>query len=259
MSANEPRLPPLGWQAQILPELSRIAAADERIRSLRTYGSASGPVLDTDAWSDLDLLLVAEDPAAVAEDFCQQVENSLAPAFASHRSDTADKHVIRLVLFDLRRLDIAVVPPSSGYEPVPRPAPAEGAEDTMTELVNAFRFDAVLAAVRAARGDMLIGAHLTLQLARHILVIAMLIRDREAGTNHHRFGSTRWDAWAARLTSAPSPYTREGITAAIREYVDALDELLLLTHWAHDRGSTNQPLLNLLAAIDTHNADALGQ
>ncbi|MFF4520436.1 hypothetical protein [Streptomyces bluensis] len=64
----------------------------------------------------------------------------------------------------------------------------------MTGLVTAFRFDAVLAAVRAARGDMLIGAHLTFQLARHILVIAMLIRDREAGTNHHRFGGTRWDA-----------------------------------------------------------------
>lgn len=255
MSASKPDLPPLGWQAQILPELSRIAAGDGRIRALRTYGSANGPALDADVWSDLDLLLVAEDPAAVAEDFCRQVEDSLAPAFASHRSDTADKYVIRLVLFDLRRLDIAVVPPSSGYEPVSRSAPAEGVEDTVTGLVNAFRFDAVLAAVRAARGDMLIGAHLTLQLARHILVIAMLIRDREAGTNHHRFGGTRWDAWAARLASAPAPYTRAGITAAIRYYADALDELLL-TGFGLGLLTDDRPLQNLLDAIDARGATA---
>jgi hypothetical protein len=39
----------------------------------------------------------------------------------------------------------------------------------------------VLAAIRAARGDVLIDAHLTLQLARDVLVIAVLLRDRDAG------------------------------------------------------------------------------
>ena len=102
---------------------------------------------------------------------------------------------------------------------------------------------------------MLIGAHLTLQLARHILVIAMLIRDRKAGTNHHRFGGTRWDAWAARLASAPAPYTRAGITEAIRYYADALDELLLIG-FGLGRLSDDRPLQNLLDAIDARGATA---
>jgi hypothetical protein len=81
--------------------------------------------------------------------------------------------------------------------------------DAVAEVIGVFHFDAVLAAVKAARGDVLIGAHLTLQLARHILVIAML-RDRDAGTAHHRFGGSRWDTWASRLARAPAPYTRGG-------------------------------------------------
>lgn len=259
MTSNMPGLPPRGWQAQILPKLNQIAAGDERIRELRVHGSVNDPASGTDMWSDLDLLLVSEAPVLVAEDFARHIEDFFAPAFASQRSCAASKYVVRLVLPDLRRFDITVMP-SIGCEVAPQfDAAAEDVEDTVTELVNSFRFDAVLAAVKAARGDMLIGAHLALQLARHVLVVAMLLRAREAGTNHHRFGGTRWDAWAARLASAPSPYTREGITAAIREYIGALGELLLLTHWAHDFGSTNQPLLNLLAAIDAHDADAPGR
>ncbi|MCF3131736.1 hypothetical protein [Streptomyces olivochromogenes] len=45
----------------------------------------------------------------------------------------------------------------------------------MNELINDCRFDAVMAAVKAAREDVLIGGHLTLQLARHVLVAALLL------------------------------------------------------------------------------------
>ncbi|MDT9689486.1 hypothetical protein Q5762_14295 [Streptomyces sp. P9(2023)] len=92
------------------------------------------------------------------------------------------------------------------------------------------------------------GAHLTLQLARHVLVAAMLLRDRDTGTDHHRFGGSRWDAWATRLTSAPAPYNRYGITAAIRYYTDALEEVL--TDWDAELRSDNQPLVTLLDAVD---------
>ena len=77
----------------------------------------------------------------------------------------------------------------------------------------------VLAAVNAARGDVLIGAHLTLQLARHVLEMAMLLRDRDAGTTPHRFGGSRWDEWVFRLTEAHAPYTPAGITGTIRFYM----------------------------------------
>lgn len=120
-----------------------------------------------------------------------------------------------------------------------------------------FRFDAVLAAVRTARGDILIGAHLTLQLARHVLVIAMLLRDRDAGTGHHRHGGSRWDQWAAQLADAPAPYSTTGITTAIRFHAAALDEILAC--WDPSTPPGNGPLLDLLSAIDLDTADEEAQ
>ena len=46
----------------------------------------------------------------------------------------------------------------------------------------------------------------------------MLLRDRDAGTAHHRYGGSRWDAWASHLGEAPAPYTQAATTAAIRFY-----------------------------------------
>jgi hypothetical protein len=126
-------------------------------------------------------------------------------------------------------------------------------------LIGNFRFDAVLAAVKAARGDVLIGAHLTLQLARHVLEMAMLLRDQDAGTTHHRFGGSRWDEWVFRLTEAPAPYTPAGITGAIRFYMKMLDEIV--AYWASPPhlDNVNNPLLVLLDAIEVSRSAIVNQ
>jgi hypothetical protein len=96
-------------------------------------------------------------------------------------------------LSDLRPIDISAAPPeppcgtAQATDPGQRQDPAEA----VAGIVASFGFDAVLAAVKAARGGILTGAHLTLQLARHVLVIAMLLRSRDAGTDHHRHGGSR--------------------------------------------------------------------
>jgi len=41
---------------------------------------------------------------------------------------------------------------------------------------------------RLGRGDYLIAAHLALEMCQLILVIQMMMRDEEKGTNMHRFG-----------------------------------------------------------------------
>jgi len=153
-------------------------------------------------------MITAVDPVTVAEDLARQIGSRLSPVFAASRSGDLSAHCVRLVLRDLRRIVITATAPAGGEQ---GPAPAGRSRDpaeAAAELAGSFRFDAVLAAVKAARGDVLIGAHLTLQLARHILVIAMLLRDRDAGTAHHRHGGSRWDAWASRLAQAPAPYTK---------------------------------------------------
>ncbi|MFI8792939.1 hypothetical protein [Streptomyces sp. NPDC055105] len=154
------------------------------------------------------------------------------------------------MVVDLRRIDITAVVPTNHTASAPLDESAPGKGSPVEALVNEFRFDAVLAAIKAARGDMLIGGHLALQLARHLLVAAMLLRDRETGTTHHCFGGTRWDAWAAALRAAPSPFTRRDITAAIRYYTNTLEELLRI--WDPQAQPDHGPPLSMLDDVDAH-------
>jgi hypothetical protein len=78
----------------------------------------------------------------------------------------------------------------------------------------------------------------------------MLLRDREAGTAHHRYGGSRWDAWASHLGEGPAPYTQAAITAAIRFYTTKLDEIV--ADWDPHLQLDNRPLLELLDAVDQH-------
>jgi hypothetical protein len=241
-----------GWQQRTLPMLAGLAAEDPRISGFRVHGSASGTAASVDRWSDLDVLITAAEPGQAADDLARRIGRRLSPVFAASRSSSPSACCVRLVLKDLRRIDItATIPAQAGQDPSPA-APMRNQAETAAELAGSFRFDAVLAAVKAARGDILIGAHLTLGLARHILVIAMLLRDRDAGTAHHRYGGSRWDTWASRLTQAPAPYTQAGITAAIRSYAALLDEIL--TNWDPRPELDNSPLFELLDTVDQHAA-----
>jgi hypothetical protein len=238
------------WQQSTLPELAGLAAEDARISDFRVHGSSSGTAACVDRWSDLDVLITAAEPAAAAESFARRIGCRLSPVFAADRSESPSACCVRLVLRDLRRIDITAAAPAGDGQYPAAVAPDQGPADAVARLIGSFQFDAVLAAVKAARGDVLIGAHLTLQLARHILVIAMLLRDRDAGTAHHRYGGSRWDAWAARLAQAPAPCTGAGIIAAIRSYTTMLDEIA--PNWDPQPQLDNRPLLELLNAVDQH-------
>lgn len=241
-----PCLPDDGWQRRTLADLAGLAARDARITGLVAHGSASETGGLIDRWSDLDLLITTSDPIAVAEDFSGQIEAHLSAVFAASRGGDAARYTVRLVLRDLRRIDITASPEPG--KPPAASATEQQPDDAAARLIGDFQFDAVLAAVKTARGDVLIGAHLTLQLARHVLVIAMLLRDRDAGTDHHRHGGSRWDHWATRLAAAPAPFDKAGITAAIRFYITTLDEILAC--WDHGMRADNGPLLGLLRAVE---------
>jgi hypothetical protein len=253
MASNEsfPGLPGHGWQRRTLPVLARLAAEDARISGLRAHGSASGATASVDRWSDLDLMITATDPASVAEDFALQIAR-LSPIFAASRSENSSAYCVRLVLRDLRRIDVTATALDGDDGRLSSGARDPNQADAVAEVIVAFHFDAVLAAVKAARGDVLIGAHLTLQLARHLLVIAMLLRDRDAGTAHHRFGGSRWDAWASHLARGPTPYSVAGITAAIRFYTKILDDIV--ANWDPTPQLDHDPLFGLLDAVDLHGA-----
>jgi hypothetical protein len=242
-----PGQPGDGWQQRTLPALAQLAAQDARISDFRVHGSASVAGASIDRWSDLDVLFTAAEPSMASEDLAREIGRHLAPVYAADRSGDLSAYTIRLVLSDLRRVDITATAPA-GAEQSPSAAQNQSPSERVAELIGTFQFEAVLAAVKAARHDVLIGAHLTLQLARHILVIAMLLRDRDAGTAHHRYGGSRWDAWASHLAEAPAPYTHSAITAAIRFYATKLDEIV--ANWDPHLQLDNRPLLELLDAVD---------
>ncbi len=201
-----------------------------------------------DQWSDLDVMIRAREPLAVAEDVVQEIVEHHAPVFASSRSGDTNRYTLRLVLSDLRRLDITIVDAAQHGPDAIATSPPPDVSSLIDPLINDFRFDAVLAACKTARRDVLIGAHLTLGLARHLLVAAMVLRDQSKGTTHHTHGDTRFDAWATRLAAAPPPYDPAGITGAIRYYTVALQDLLT-EHGLHSH-LDNGPLLALLDVVD---------
>ena len=206
-------MPARRWQVPLAVALAEFAKADPRVVGVGVHGSTAGQLDGLDQWSDLDLLITALDTRSVAEDLAGHIAARHAPIFASHRSGGPDRHTLRLVLTDLRRIDITVVPTTS---PQPADTTHSDLNQALDTMVEEFYFDAVVAAVKAARSGMLIGAHLTLGLARHVLVAAMLLRDHDERTTHHRYGGTRHDAWAARLVPPSAPHDRASITAAIR-------------------------------------------
>lgn len=112
-------MPTRGWQVPLAAALAEFATADPRVVEVETHGSTAGPPDRIDQWCDLDLLITALDTRSVAEDLAGHIAACHAPVFASHRSGGPDRHTLRLVLTDLRRIDITVVPPSN---PQPRPA-----------------------------------------------------------------------------------------------------------------------------------------
>ncbi len=69
-----------------------------------------------------------------------------------------------------------------------RPKPHAFEVDKFQPLINQFWFKGTLSVTKVMRNDLLIGLHLALDMVRDCLVLAMLLRDRAEGTNHHRTG-----------------------------------------------------------------------
>jgi hypothetical protein len=155
------------WQWDLRDELIRRLPESAAAQVLGSAANAS----QLDAWSDLDLHLDLTNMSGPVDLLagCQ--------VWAVSEDRSAEQQTLRIVLEDGRRLDLVV---KGGV--IRRPAQADD---------NDVRMMAALAAAKLGRGDDLIGLHLTLELVRLSLVQAMLLRDRDLGTNVHRFGSQR--------------------------------------------------------------------
>ena len=230
-------------------QLSYATAADPAVAEGWVFGS--GAVGELDEWSDLDVALVvpADDVARVANPAWLSV---LGPVWTYQtfprergsgiRAAFADGRLVDLIAVtdrdaippERRRLDCdlpedgrasAAVPLPVGYgSEGDRPAVLGGVD--LPSLVHEFRFMAALAVRKCGRDDLLIGGHLALELPRQCLVVAMLLRDRDAGSAHHRFGGPWNDVLDQAFDLIPELTSgRDGVLDLVDASAGLFDEL----------------------------------
>jgi hypothetical protein len=96
---------------------------------------------------------------------------------------------------------------------------------------------------KVARDDLLIALHLALDLTRDCCVLAMLLRDRAAGTNYHRHGGIGND-FVKQLQTTEFSYDAPGILDGIERSCIAFDTLA--TQWSSEYENNCQPLLTAI-------------
>jgi hypothetical protein len=178
----------MDWQHQLLDQLTSVLGSQRGVVDIAPHGSfVTG---NADQWSDLDVrITVTADWFAYFFPEMNWIAD-FGEVYATSQFIDQNSGTTRIVFRDGRRLDLrfeSTAVTAGGGRRAARP-------DTLTTLENDFRFEAILAASKLARNDLLIGMHLTLELERKVLVVAMLLRDRDLGTNTHRFGGLHNDA-----------------------------------------------------------------
>jgi Nucleotidyltransferase domain len=219
-----------GWQARAIADL--LPSLRERLPLGARFGVTGSAATGTvDRLSDLDLIAITADLPDAAGDL--EMVSAAGPVWSIDSQAGEGGRTLRMVYADGRRIDLllragAVDLPEpvrwldAGSEPGGlssdlRPARPE----PVREEVFAVRHVAALAAAKLGRRDLLIGAHLCLDVARQSLVLSMQLRDREEGRTHHPTGSHR-DRDAVRVAGALGTLPAD---AQARDWIDLLMRL----------------------------------
>ena len=241
------------WQQMLLDDLSASLRAEEVVKALFLTGSLADDTLAVDEWSDVDLTAIVADDAIAGLFSCASWLERHGEVIGLGRHDSPEAKTLRVCLAPCRRADISLVPESvledqKGDDNTPAtrahallwskvpqigphlsglfPRPAFSAipiQDVAT-IVESFCVKASIAIAKTVRNDLLIGLHLALDLARDCLVLQMHRRDRDKGTNIHRFGGFGNDV-VARLYPGTGGASPLEILKLVERSAKVLDEL----------------------------------
>ena len=170
------------WQIAALEEMTGFLNRVLPIEKIDIYGS----VLDfeqLDVFSDVDMSVFPEKGFDFQiKDFIDILSGEYE--IFGYQMIRHDTHDLLRVCFDTGwRFDISFF-----YSKEKEELPADSFEDKVRAVVNEFWYITSLVIAKIGRGDYLIAAHLALELCQIVIVIQMMIRDYEKGTNVHRFG-----------------------------------------------------------------------
>ncbi len=232
------------WHERLVGAIRAHLVADARVLGLAVVGSLAGDGALADEWSDLDLLVIAADthwPYPPAHEWLGRV----APLYGweTHETPAAGGWVTRAYLADGHRVDVVLAAERvlhSGDRAIgwmlrsdvrvvfsrsaaldgllgrPPHPPADGLvpEPDLATLAAGFRFRALLAVGRIVRSDLLMASDLAHRLAMDCCLAAMLLRDRQTGTDHHRRGRPD-EPYDSLLPAVPGSPTQATLLDAI--------------------------------------------
>ncbi len=238
------------WHRDALSKLSEILRRDADVLAVVLTGSMADPKVVVDRWSDVDLKIVIEDPAV--DRYVQSIDwlQPFGRLIGMERHKGPFSHTLRLCFKPYRRFDLSflcvsaiadgaanLVPPTSiivwsrlpDLEATlppsgpPKPLPAVTGEE-IVRMADDFGFKAAVAIGKVARNDLLIGAHLALDLMRDVLVLQMMRRDQTFGTTVHRIGGWGHDVMG-RIVWDPYVPSCEAVLRWIATSLEIFDEL----------------------------------
>ncbi len=253
------------WQEKTIQEMITLLEANEAVRALLLKGSSANSSIQVDTWSDVDVTIVVADGTSEAFFPTTAWLAPLGELYTFSQSSNELTKTTRACFTDFRRIDCVFIQESDfqtqllqseAIKPLfsrsslvnevlakvilqPLPASVVTAEQ-FDHLVNDFWFKGMLATSKVMRNDLLIAAHLALELIQDTCVLKMVLRDRALGTSHHREGGWGND-FIAYLDTTQHPFTAMGILESVKQSSIAFDELA--EQWSRDYCEQRHPLL----------------
>jgi hypothetical protein len=205
------------WQSRAVEQLGQLFEDDPDARALVLTGSLADAGVEADIWSDVDMKVVLADQSVDRYYRSLTWLQPFGQLVGIERHESQFTKTLRVCLDDFKRFDFVFVSQSAlhsllskNYNLFSQPCtviwsrlprlgaqiaslllPAEHptiSDVEIERLADQFWFKAAVAITKVVRNDLLIGFHLALDLTRDCLVLQMLRRDREKGTQVHRIG-----------------------------------------------------------------------
>ena len=263
------------WHEEAIKKVVEILRQDQDVKGLLLIGSCSRADVQSDIWSDIDIAIIIDDTALTryfpATDWVQ----NFGMPYAFNQNETDDYCVLRVWFKDSKHFDFIIVTEQSlervddwTSNPLiygvrllfsrstmldralskefPSPVHKDFSNEQFIKLVNDFRFKGMMAVTKAARNELLIAVHLSLDMIRDCLLLGMVLRDRETGANHHRDG-INGNHFVTELRQTQQPYTVEGVLASIEQSAITFDSLAL--RWDDSYIDQRNPLLDFIAMV----------
>ena len=231
LTDNRHGTPP--WHETAIAYLGDCFKQDSEVHAVILTGSLADDSLQADIWSDVDLKVIVADHTVekyvVSTDWLAPFGQIIG--LEKHASPSTQ--TLRVCLDGFRRFDFVFIaesalqgdahllrrpcrvlwsrlPDLEAHIAPQRPLEYHGVtEADVVQLADTFWFKVSVAIAKVARNDLLIAAHLALDLARDCLVLQMMRRDREKGTTIHRTGGWGNDLVDQLTIDAHQPSARK--------------------------------------------------